>query len=376
MIDRILLFPYTLTLAVRDFLYRSGLKKRHKAEVPTICVGNITVGGTGKTPHTEMIIRTLLGSARWGKSNISVLSRGYKRRTCGFQHVTADGTATLYGDEPLQMARKFPGVTVAVDRNRVEGAGFLCHPDKLQTSRKARRCKDKNIPATDIIVLDDAFQYRRLDATVNILLIDYNRPLHTDRLLPIGRLRDFPSRTADADIIIVTKCPAYLNEWERSLWANKLGISSYSNATCKGQSRRGREQTLLFTSISYCPMTPVFPEGDPRYTYSHRLVLFTGIARDTPLRHYLSDKYKIIRGINFPDHHKYSNSDLRMIASVSAANPTAVIATTEKDAQRVVDTPKIPGTLKERLFQVPIEVFFLTENEKTVFESTLLAFLG
>ena len=376
MIDKILLFPYAITLAIRDLLYRKGWKKARKAEVPTVSVGNITVGGTGKTPHVEMILRTLLQSDDWAYSNIAVLSRGYKRKTKGFQKVTREGTAALYGDEPLQIAKKFPSVIVAVDKDRIEGCRFLCHPDELQTSKKARKCADKDIPAAGIIVLDDAFQYRKLKASVNIVLVDFYRPVHKDMLLPLGHLRDLPGRLRDADILIVTKCPPYMDEWEKGKWAANLGLRNYSTATCKGRTADGREQTLLFSYIGYREMKPVFSdEADLRYMYARRLVLFTGIAKDTPLRNYLSDKYKIVKHFHFPDHHKYTHADIRTILSAVHHNPTAVVATTEKDAQRIVDTKKVPAELKERIFQVPIDVNFLSESEKAVFETTLLSFL-
>ena len=118
------------------------------------------MGGTGKTPHTEMLIRTLLNDENWGRKNLAVLSRGYKRKTKGFQQVTADGSALAYGDEPLQIKKKFPGITVAVDKSRIEGCDFLIHPEKLQTSKKARKCIDKNLQAADLIILDDAYQHR------------------------------------------------------------------------------------------------------------------------------------------------------------------------------------------------------------------------
>ena len=146
MIDKVLLFPYWLTLKIRHFMYDHGLKKSHTAPVPTICVGNITVGGTGKTPHTEMILRTLLQDVDWGARNIAVLSRGYKRKTRGFQQVVADGRALDYGDEPLQIKKKFPMVTVAVDKSRVEGCRFLTDPESVKTSKKGRRCIFKDFP--------------------------------------------------------------------------------------------------------------------------------------------------------------------------------------------------------------------------------------
>ena len=371
---------YRIVLGLRHFFYDKGWKKSFRADVPTVCVGNLSAGGTGKTPHAEMILRLLLRSDEWAYSDIAVLSRGYKRKSRGFQKVGRDGTALQFGDEPLQIAKKFPSVTVAVDKDRVEGCRFLTHPEELQTSKKARKCLDKDIPAADIIVLDDAFQYRRLRCDVNIILVDYNRPLQKDRLLPWGRLRDLPSRLKAADILIVTKCPNYLDEWEKGKWARQLGVRNYSTATCQGVRplRKGKEkvQTVLFSTIGYEPMVPVFPdEADSRFTYAHRLILFSGIAKDTPLRAYLSDSYKEVKRFSFPDHHKYSTGDIRKVARAVEAFPTACVATTEKDAQRVVDTKKVPGSLRERLFQVPIEVRFLSPEEEEIFETTLLGML-
>ena len=371
---------YRIILSIRHFLFDKGWKKSYAADVPTICVGNITVGGTGKTPHTEMILRLLLRSDEWAYSDISVLSRGYKRKSKGFQKVGRDGTALQFGDEPLQIAKKFPVVTVAVDKDRVEGCRFLAHPEQLQTDKKAKGCLDKAIPASHIIVLDDAFQYRRLRADVNIVLVDYNRPVQKDRLMPWGKLRDLPSRLKAADILIVTKCPTYLDEWEKGKWAKQLGVNDYSPATCKGvrKLRKGaqKEQTVLFTTIGYEPMVPVFPDdADSRFMYAQRLILFSGIAKDTPLRAFLSDNYKEVKRFNFPDHHKYSSADLAKVGRAVKTFPTACVATTEKDAQRVVDTKKVPDTLRKRLFQVPINVQFLSPAEAEVFETTLLDLL-
>ena len=367
---------YRLILGVRHFLFDKGWKKSFRADVPTLCVGNITVGGTGKTPHTEMILRWLLHSDDWAYSDIAVLSRGYKRKSKGFQKVGRDGTALQFGDEPLQMAKKFPAVTVAVDKDRVEGCRFLTHPEELETSKKARKCLDKAFPKADLIVLDDAFQYRRLKADLNIVLVDFNRPVQKDKLLPWGRLRDLPSRLKDADILIVTKCPTYLDEWEKGKWTKQLGVDGYSTATCQGvrKLRKGKEkeQTVLFTTIGYEPMVPVYPdEADSRFIYAQRLILFTGIAKDTPLRAFLSDNYKEVKRFSFPDHHKYTTGDIQKVAAAVRDYPTACVATTEKDAQRIVDTKKVPGTLRQRLFQVPINIQFLSPLEKETFETIL-----
>lgn len=374
MFDRILLFPYSLTLRIRHAMYDHGfIFKSREAEVPTICLGNITVGGTGKTPHTEMILRMLQRSDEWGYRDIAVLSRGYKRRGGRFQQVTRDGSATFYGDEPLQIKRKFPWATVAVDKNRLEGCRLLCHPEELQSSKRFRKCKDKSFNAPELIILDDAFQYRALKPTVNILLVNYFRPVSKDHLMPFGRLRDLPYRMRYADMILVTKCPHYLEDSEREEFVKSLGITDFNAGTCEGQGRV-KPQKVFFTSVDHMPLQAVYPDdGNPRYIYSKKLILFTGIANDLQLRRFLSDSYKIVKHKSFPDHHKYSSGDIRSILSAVNDCPIAAVVTTEKDAQRVVDCKNVPDKLRERLFEVPIEVSFLTDEERNVFESSLLS---
>jgi len=338
---------YRIILALRHFAYDKGLKKVRHASVPTVCVGNITVGGTGKTPHTEMILRQLLKSDNWAYRNIAVLSRGYKRRSKGFQIVPRDGSATLYGDEPAQMAHKFPSVTVAVDKNRVRGCKKLTEAEENKA---------------DIIVLDDAYQYRKLASTLSIVLVDYNRPVNKDHLMPWGHLRDLPSRLRKADAVILTKCPPYLDEWEKTQWRKQLGLKP--------------EQPLFFTMVSYAPAEPVFPEADPHYIYAQRLVLVTGIANDAPLRSHLSDSYKIIRRMEFGDHHRYTRGDMRKLAGVIKENPTACLMTTEKDAQRMRDVKKVNDKVKQRLFYVPVQAAFLSPEEEAAFTAFLLEKLG
>ena len=371
MIDSILLFPYSITLLIRNALYRKGSKRVRKAEVPTICVGNITVGGTGKTPHTELILRMLAESERWHDAHVAMLSRGYKRKSRGFQRLLPDDNSLLGGDEPLQVCKKFPSVTVAVDKNRMEGCDFLVHPEKLRNSPKAKRCKHKDLPASDIIVLDDAYQYRKLGADLNIVLVDYSRPVTKDSLMPIGRLRDLPQRLYDADVVIVSKCPSYLMDDGREEMARTLGFCSYDQENCRARTSRGKEVTLLFTYTHYCESLPVFPEADNRYMYAQKVILFSGIAKDTPLVNYLSDRYKVVRHFTFPDHHKYKKADISSILSAVKHQPTAAVATTEKDAQRLLDYQAMPARLKERLFMVPIRAAFLSENEEMIFRSII-----
>ena len=351
MLDKILLFPYFIALKTRHALYDKGIRKVYHSDVPTVCVGNITVGGTGKTPHTEMILKLLLKSDQWGMKNIAVLSRGYKRKSKGFQIVSPESGAGFAGDEPAQIKKKFPYITVAVDADRVEGCRLL---------------------DTDVIVLDDAFQYRKLKADFNIVLIDYNRPVNKDMLLPLGNLRDLPERLGKADAIIVTKCPAAMEGWEKVSFLEPLGLD-YEPSTCLGRKKNGKEIPVLFTVINYCPLVPVYPEeSDNRYSYSPRAILITGIAKAAPLARYLSDSFKILRHFDFGDHHRFSKSDIRNIEAAIEANPTAAVITTEKDAQRLIDCQFIPKSLKERLFSIPVEVSFLSKEEEGVFTEVML----
>lgn len=356
-------------------MYDIGLKKIRQADVPTICVGNVTVGGTGKTPHTEMILRMLQEDPEWSGRNIAVLSRGYKRRTRGFQQVVADGSARDFGDEPMQIKKKFPEVTVAVCKKRVLGCDFLAHPDKLQTSKKARKCKNKDIPAADLIILDDAFQHRSLKPSVSILLINHDHPVATDHLMPIGKLRDLPERASAADIIIISKCSKDIDPWQKSKWAESLGLSGYDSSVGYGFRKDGSRQYVFFTTVGYDTAMPVFPEGDMRYVYSKKLILFSGIANDKPLRHYLSSSYNIIRHFEFADHHKFSRSDMSLILKEARINPTSVAITTEKDSQRVRDCAKLPDSFKQKVFYIPIRSKFVSEQDKELFHDALTSFL-
>ena len=373
MIDKFLLAPYYLTLKFRHFLYDKGLKKTARADVPTVCIGNITVGGTGKTPHTELTVRTLLEMPETAGKNIAVLSRGYGRRSKGFQQILPGDNADFAGDEPLQIKTKYPDITVAVDAKRVEGCDFLSHPEKAGTQPKGRECLHKDFPPADIIVLDDAFQHRALSPTISILLMDYSRPVSKDLLLPLGRLRDLRGRASAADVIIVTKSPAYIDETHKREWISDfLSLRNFDPDTLRGETPEGKMQTVLFTSVRYCEAAPVFPEGDQRYVYAKRAVAFSGIADDSRFMAYLAGKYKVVRHIAFSDHHKFSASDIGTISAAAMSEPTALVATTEKDSQRLKTMKKIPETLRKRMFRIPIEAYFLTEKEETVFRNLLL----
>jgi tetraacyldisaccharide 4'-kinase len=191
----------------------------------------------------------------------------------------------------------------------------------------------------------------------------------------MGRLRDLPERIGAADIIIVTKCPTYIDDQQREKWAHNLGMKEYDPLTGTGTRKKGKKQHILFTSIAYDTAQSIFPEGDPRYLYAKRLILFSGIANDTPFRNYLCGNYKIVKHFNFPDHHRFTRGDMHSIRDAADNYPTSVIMTTEKDCQRVRDCKFIPGGLKQRMFHAPIKVEFLTEEDRNIFRSTLISSL-
>lgn len=371
MIDKVLLYPYYLYLRMRDRYYSSPRRRLAVTDVPSVCVGNITVGGTGKTPHVEMILRMLLDSERWSCANLAVLSRGYKRESKGFQQVTADGSAAMFGDEPLQIKKKFPGVTVAVDKNRVEGCRLLCDPSRLASGQYEGKCWNRDFPPADYIILDDAYQYRKLKPTLSIVLVDYGRPVTEDMLLPLGRLRDLPQRLYDADVIIVSKCPEHIDIQEQKEFAASMGVMNYDPENCSGVSRKGRPQNVFFTYIGYLPVRGAFDVTDPRYAYARKAIMVSAIARDTHLRSHLSDSYKIVARFRFPDHHKFVWSDVNRVRLALRKDPTAVIMTTEKDIQRLHDFVGLPREIMERTFVVPIETRFVSELQRSVFNTVI-----
>lgn len=335
---------YKTILRLRHRAYDSGRKKSSRAAVPTLCVGNVTVGGTGKTPFTEMLLRLLAESHP--EERLAVLSRGYKRKTKGFMEVDSAGTAGQYGDEPLQIARKFPSVKVAVDANRVEGC--------------------ENLKDYDLIVLDDAFQHRRLRPDFSIVLVDWSRPVFDDRLLPFGGLRDLPERIFAADLIAVSKCPVNLTDEEKSDFAHKLRLKSYNPDDCTALTPDGRRIPVIFTHIEYEKPVSVFPGGDHRYAYADNLILITGVARGGVLARHLSESYRIVRTFDFPDHHAFTSRDLARIESAAKRFPTAALATTEKDAQRFISLASVPERLKQRLLAVPIKMVTDCEKERSL----------
>lgn len=366
MIDKVLLFPYYIVLALRNAYYNKRSAELFVADVPTLSVGNVTVGGTGKTPQVEMILDLLSKSEKWSGKQLAVLSRGYKRESKGFQQLSCDGSASCFGDEPMQIKRKYPEVVVAVDRDRIEGCKLLCDPSQLQTV--APNCLHPEFAPADYIVLDDAFQFRKLRAHKSIVLVSYKRPVHKDMLLPLGRLRDLAKRVFDADAVIISKCPAYIDIASKESFLLDMGYRSYNAETCKAVNDKGREQWVFFSTIEYQALKPVFSCTDSRYNYAKKAIMLTGIANDMPLRRYLSDSYKIVKCFSLPDHHSFVRSDIQKVKTALKHSPTAAIVTTEKDAQRLRDVEDMPSEISERLLYAPIATRFCSDTELNVFK--------
>lgn len=377
--SKMFLFPYWLTLKIRHWLYDTGRMKGKSYPVPVICIGNVTVGGTGKTPHVEMMIRLLQD-----RNNIAVLSRGYKRKTKGFHLLEKSDTARICGDEPLQIKHKFPGIMVAVCEDRRKGIEEILHiiGNKSIKANTPDNSEDFPLEGTDIfsqpekpwiILLDDAFQHRRVIPSKNILLVDWNRPIDQDELLPLGNLRDLPEQKKRADIVIITKCPQMgfmegilVDESVREavvqqevIWRKKLNLKP--------------EQALFFTSIEYCTPQGVFPEEcNKRYKYSKEAVAFSGIATNQDFFNHVELNFKMKAAISFADHRNYKQSDISHIDSLARNNPLAVVLTTEKDSKRLAGSRYINKELKTKLFYVPIQVNILSRQGQAEFVEKLL----
>lgn len=346
-----LLFPFTavygMVVLVRNMLFDLKLFSSREFGFPVISVGNITVGGTGKTPHVEFIVSALKDEFR-----VAVLSRGYMRKTSGFLVAsTLSGTADV-GDEPLQIKRKFPGVEVAVDASRRRGIRNLCRFNhRLQA-----------------FVLDDAFQHRWVKPGISVLLVDYNRPLKDDMLLPSGRLREFVSAKSRAAIVIVTKCPPGIKPIERRIIMKELDLYPW--------------QSLYFSTFSYGAPLPVFseapsfPEREKLKATKRQILMVTGIVSPRPLKKHLRSISPGIEQVIFPDHHRFKGKDIDRIRKVwdNMGAKRKFIITTEKDAMRFRDIGEIDPEIKRHLYYVPITVSFI-ENDGATFKNQIVNYV-
>ena len=327
---------YGLGVGFRNFLFETGILKSQTYATPVISVGNITVGGTGKTPHVEYLIRLLKD-----KTNLAVLSRGYKRKSSGF--VLADNNTTIYdiGDEPFQMKQKFPNITVAVDKKRTRGINRLI---------KGEAGKD-----IDVILLDDAFQHRYVTPGINILLVDYHRLIIYDELLPSGRLREGAGSKNRADIVIITKCPVNMKPMEFRVLTKAMALYPY--------------QQLYFSTYTYEGLERLDGQectGGLESLADKHVLLVTGIASPEQMKLDLQSYAKDIRPLAFADHHQFKEKDIRLINETFSELPSPkCIVTTEKDAVRLRTVEGLRDEVLQHFYVLPIRIKLMLDQEKS-----------
>lgn len=325
---------YSFVIWLRNLFYDKGILKSTEFTIPTIVIGNLAIGGTGKSPTTEYIVRLLKD-----KYTIATLSRGYGRKTKGYRIVETNSLATEVGDEPLQFKKKFTNITVAVSEDRCYGI------NKLHNNH-------------DVIVLDDAYQHRKLKAGFSILLFDFSSLFSPIVLLPTGNFRDNFSSTKRADLILITKCPNDLHEDHKRVIEHKI--------------RRFSLSPIFYTAIEYDTPRDRMGNLHLQDLKNFDILLFCGIANPTPLEIYLTQLGNQVKLLKFPDHHIYTVNDFNQITnsyqSLSAKNK--IIITTEKDMQRI-GPDNLTGL---PLYYIPIRLKSMDKQQET-FDHFILNYL-
>ncbi len=336
---------YGLAVSLRNWLFNVGLLHQQSYDIPVISVGNITVGGTGKTPHVEYLVRLLYKLAK-----VAVLSRGYKRKTKGYVLADDDSTAASIGDEPFQMKTKFKNIYVAVDANRREGI------ERLTT--------DQSTCDVGVILLDDAFQHRYVKPGINILLVDYHRLIIYDKLLPAGRLREPLSGKRRADFVIVTKCPADLKPMDIRVLTKAMSLYPY--------------QELFFTTMEYGELYPLFDKGKNNEVPAlkgHNVLMLTGIASPEEMANDIRIKCRSLKTMAFRDHHAFTAKDIEAINDAFAQMESPkIIVTTEKDSTRLLQT-QLNDTIKSALYVLPIQVKFMLDQHEELFNNKIISYV-
>lgn len=343
-IIRKLLYPigwlYGIAVAMRNHLFDRNILKSKSYKTAIITVGNITVGGTGKTPMTEYLIKLLKD-----RYKVVTLSRGYGRRTKGYVEADRSSNAKIVGDEPYQIYRKFKDVRVVVDEDR-------CH---------AIERVERDYPETDLIVLDDAYQHRYVNPGRSILLIDYNRPLNEDKLLPYGDLRESANARYRADIVVVTKCPDNMTAFNAREMKNMLDLHVY--------------QELFFTRFRYTAPRSITGRRPLNSLEGMTTLLVSAIANPNPLIEYLLGCCDKLVKILFEDHHSYDMNDVNQITrsfdNLEAKRKCIVI--TSKDESKLISLD-IPDYILNRIYVIDVEVDFLFEG-KEIFDKKIIEYV-
>lgn len=324
LIRTIISWIYTLVVVIRHRLYDWGVFKSFSFDIPIICVGNITVGGTGKTPTVEYLL-SVLGD----RYNIAVLSRGYGRHTKGYREVTVQDSYVDVGDEPLLLKLKFPERPVIVCEDRVEGI------ERIRQSH----------PEVTLIIMDDGFQHRRVKAKVNLILVDSTRPIEGDSMLPLGRLRDIPSRLQKAHFFIVTKCSTAMSPIDRRLWTNKLRSVAY--------------QKIFFSRYQSTMVEPVYYfEEREEVDYGRQAIIMTGIGNPRPFIKEAESRFSVVEKLVYADHHGFTAEDMKRVYELLNKYPRAIVLMTEKDAVRLRGA-RLPKALMRAMYYQPIAMRFI-----------------
>lgn len=337
-------FFYGMGVRLRNLLFDWGVLRSETYDIPVLCVGNLTAGGTGKTPHTELVIRLLKHSYK-----VAVLSRGYRRKTKGYVLATPESTYADIGDEPVQIKQKFPDIIVAVDEDRRRGIkSLLALPENERP---------------EVILLDDGFQHRYVSPSFTILLTNFNRMFYDDKLLPAGRLREPANAILKADMVIITKCRKEMKPIEYRIIEEHMNLLAH--------------QEVFFTRVSYQEITPLFP------SFAHRRVkrdirkdddvlILSGIAYPEGLVGELRKYSAKVKALSFPDHHDFTAKDMEKANTAFKEMQSAekLIITTEKDASRLIGNPHVPEEWKTRLYVQPVKVEF-HNNKEGLFENMI-----
>lgn len=337
---------YGAVINLRNELFDMGVLKTKQYDIPVINVGNITVGGTGKTPHIEYLIHLLKD-----RYKVAVLSRGYKRKSHGFILADSETAMKRIGDEAWQIKQKFPDIHVAVDANRCHG---------IETLQTLEQSKD-----TDVILLDDAYQHRYVTPGINILLIDYHHIVTKDYLLPAGRLREHVSAIKRSNIVIVSKCPHDITPMGFRVIIQSLRVRPY--------------QQLFFSSLNYGDLTSLFGTDTLKLNtlrgHDMHVLLLTGIGNPEQMEQDIQCYVQHLCHLSFPDHHYYRKQDIERINRTFESMPRPrIVITTEKDATRLLHAEGLLTSVKERVYVLPVKIGIM-RNQETEFNKKILDYV-